>query len=87
MSTSFMQFKQVVPQQFFAIHGREWVKCLCTHQFEDFEYNAVACDKPLLPGMRLEVDVRYFDEATLVSIDHARPLFENRISSVRDNDN
>ncbi len=75
MSQEFVPFKAVAPYQYFNIHGKTWVKadeaCLEKH------FNAFLLTDAMFRATKkvIVLNVRKFDQATLVKIDTSLPLF------------
>ena len=90
MSQIFVPFKAVSASQVFYIHDRVWIRSPHVRQSSDIVFNAYSLERTKLnhkdQGL---IDVRFFDDATLVQVDHTLTLAKEsiRFLSCHDNDN
>lgn len=90
MSHSFVPFRKVRARQVFYIHDTRWIKCPHTRQSADIVFNAYSLERTQINHKdRGLVDVRYFEDVTLVQVDPEFPLASEyvRFISCHDNDN
>lgn len=74
MMRPFVQFKAVQSRQFFYIDETAWIKCPSVRQVGDTTFNAYSLEKTDFSCRKSStVDVRLFDECTLVQIDPKLP--------------
>lgn len=90
MSRRFVPFGKIEPNVLFEIHDQTWTKCPHTQSFEDIVYNAYSLDNTKLDSRNRGImEVRLFDDATLVQIDTDRPPTKRYVEVLKiyDNDN
>jgi hypothetical protein len=90
MPRKFVPFGKLEPSVMFDIHELTWVKCDGSRQYDDIVFNAYSLDNTTLDARnRGTVEVRFFDNATLVEVDPERPPTKQYIEvlPIFDNDN